>query len=113
MCRFWGGFGVYRLFLLPKQGGNCVNCVKKYPFESGEAEMSMELTSSDMVDEQEDIRYTTYGFRVLDHTGNVLYCAEDVDTKQTFVERFIEFCTESDIRLIHIPDLLEDYLDQR
>lgn len=90
-----------------------MNSLKKYPFVSNETELSMELTSSDMVDELEEISYTTYGLRILDREENILYSVEDIDTKQAFVERFIEFCAGSDIRLIHIPDLLEDYLDQR
>ena len=85
----------------------------KYTLMACETEMSMELTSMDVVDELEDIRYTTYGLRVLDDTGNVLYAAADIDTSKDFVKRFIEFCTASDIRLIHIPDLLEDYLSDR
>ena len=90
-----------------------MNCLEKYTLASGEAEMSMELTSMDVVDELEDIRYTTYGLRVLDSLGNILYTADDVDTSKNFVQRFAEFCANSDIRLIHIPDLLEDYLADR
>jgi hypothetical protein len=90
-----------------------MNCLEKYNLSSGEAEMSMELTSTNMVDESEDIRYTTYGLRVLDSAGGVLYSVADIDTCEGFVRRFVEFCADSDVALIHIPDLLEDYLAAR
>ncbi len=88
-------------------------CVKRYSLVSNSLELSMELTSSNLVDEQEKISYTTYGFRVLDGDNNILFSAGDVDTNQEFVERFIRLCAENDVRLVHIPDLLEDYLGQR
>jgi len=83
---------------------------QKYAMASDESEMTMELTSMDVVDEQEDIGYTTYGLRVLDVCGDVLYEVPDIDTSKDFVQRFVEFCSQSDVRLMHIPDLLEDYM---
>ena len=73
--------------------------------------MGMELTSMEVVDELENIRYTTYGVRVTDQEGKTLFAALDVDTKRESVERFIQICAGGDVRLIHIPDLLEDYLN--
>ena len=87
--------------------------LKKYPFISNQSEFSMELTCKEVVDSLENIRYTTYGLRVLDEEGGILFAAEDVDTNKAFVERFIEFCAGSDINLIHVPDLLEDYMAER
>jgi len=84
--------------------------LKKYPLTDGKDTLNMELTAKEIVDELENIRYTTYGVRVTDETGNILFAAPDVDTKKEYVERFIEICAGSDIRLVHIPDLLEDYL---
>ncbi len=88
-------------------------CVKKYSLVSNGLELSIELTSCNIVDEQEKISYTTYGFRILDEDDNILFSAKDIDTKQEFVEQFIRLCAENDVRLVHIPDLLEDYLSQR
>jgi len=70
----------------------------------------MELTSMEVVDEFEDIRYTTYGVRVTDGAGDIVFAALDVDTRVEFVRQFIELCTQNDARAIHLPDLLEDYL---
>ena len=84
--------------------------LKKYSFLSNESMLSIELISSEIVDSAEEVRYTTYGLRVLDQDGGILYAVTDIDTRQAFVERFIEFCTGSDVRLVHVPDLLEDYM---
>ena len=87
-----------------------MNCLKKYPLTTGEEKLSMELTSMEVVDEDRDIRYTTYGVRVTDEDGGVIFAALDVDTRMEYVQRFAELCAENDIRIIHLPDLLEDYL---
>jgi len=96
-----------------KRGVSHMMSLKKYPFISNQSEFSMELTCKEVVDSLENIRYTTYGLRVLDEEGGILFAAEDVDTNKAFVERFIEFCAGSDINLIHVPDLLEDYMAER
>lgn len=90
-----------------------MNGLKKYPLAAGEAELTMELTCSEMIDDLEKNRYTTYGLQVVDHEGNVLFAKADVDTQKEFVEQFVQLCAQHDIRLIHLPDLLEDYLDER
>jgi len=87
-----------------------MNNLKKYPLTKGEPELHMELTSMEAVDEMENIRYTTYGLRVTDKQGKILFAAPDVDTNEGYVRRFIERCADSDVSLIHIRDLLEDYL---
>jgi hypothetical protein len=92
---------------------NVLLCVKKYALVSNDRELSIELTSCNIVDEEEKISYTTYGFRILDEHNNILFSAKDVDTNQEFVEQFIRLCAENDVRLVHIPELLEDYLSQR
>lgn len=84
--------------------------MKTYPLASSEAELSLELIRVEKVDAEEKISYTTYGLRLLDHTGNTIYCAEDIDTQMEDVDRFIRLCSENDVRAIHLPDLLEDYL---
>jgi len=87
-----------------------MNSLKKYPLTEGKDTLNMKLTVKEVVDELENIRYTTYGVMVTDETGNILFTAPDVDTKKEYVERFIKLCAGGDVRLIHIPDLLEDYL---
>ncbi len=89
-----------------------MNSLKRYPLTSCERELSMELTCCEKVDADEDIRYTTYGLRVLDETGSVLLSCEDVDTRRGYVERFLAMCVGHDIHPLHIPDLLEDYMAQ-
>lgn len=87
-----------------------MNNLQKYSLTEGKLQLNMELTSMEAVDELENIRYTTYGLRVADARGETLFAAPDVDTNKQHVQRFIELCAGGDACLIHIPDLLEDYL---
>ncbi|MCL2857804.1 MAG: DUF6514 family protein [Oscillospiraceae bacterium] len=87
-----------------------MNCLKKYPMAAGEEKLSMELTSMEVVDEFDDIRYTTYGVRVTDEEGGVIFAALDVDTRREYVQQFVELCVRFEARVIHLPDILEDYL---
>ena len=87
-----------------------MNCLKTYPLAIGENKLNMELTSMEVIDALEDIRYTTYGVRVMDEDGVVVFAALDVDTRMEYVQRFVELCAANDVRIIHLPDLLEDYL---
>ncbi len=89
-----------------------MNSLKQYPLTSCERELNMELTCSEKVDVDEEIRYTTYGLRLLDETGRVLLSYEDVDSRREYVERFLSMCVGHDIHPLHIPDLLEDYMAQ-
>lgn len=84
--------------------------LQKYPLAEGTTEVNMELTSMEVVDELEDIRYTTYGVRVTDEKGKVLFAAPDVDTRKEHVRRFVELCVQGEASVIHLPDLLEDYM---
>ena len=72
---------------------------------------SIELTSMEVVDELENIRYTTYGVRACDEQGNVFFAAPDVNTDKDYVARFLTLCVENEAEPIHLLDLLEDYLD--
>ena len=87
-----------------------MNCLKKYPLTAGGEKLNIELTSMEVVDELNDIRYTTYGVRVTDQAENVIFAALDVATRMEYVQRFIELCAKNDASAIHLPDLLEDYL---
>ena len=87
-----------------------MNCLKKYSLTKDRPALIIELTDMEVVDEFENIRYTTYGVRVTDEGGNILYAAPDVDTNRGYVEAFIKLCADNDAHLVHIPDLLEDYL---
>ncbi len=89
-----------------------MNALKRYPLTSCDRELSMELTSCEKVDAEEEIRYTTYGLRVLDEAGLVLLSYEDLNTRRDYVERFLSMCAGHDIHPLHIPDLLEDYMAQ-
>ena len=88
-----------------------MNSLKTYQLTTGGDKLNMELTSMEVVDETENIRYTTYGVRVSDQAGNVVFAALDVDTRLEFVQRFIELCTQNDASVIHLHDLLEDYME--
>lgn len=87
-----------------------MNALKKYPLTEGEVRASLELTSMEVVDENENIRYTTYGVRVMDESGNVLFNALDIDTRMEYVEQFARLCVDNDVSILHLPDVLEDYM---
>ena len=87
-----------------------MNSLKTYQLTTGGDKLNMELTSMEVVDEIEDIRYTTYGVRVSDQAGNIVFAALDVDTCMEYVQRFIELCAQNDVSAIHLHDLLEDYM---
>lgn len=87
-----------------------MNNLQKYSLTESELGLNIELTSMQAVDEPENIRYTTYGLRVTNAQGETLFAAPDVDTNKQRLQSFIELCADSDVRIIHIPDLLEDYL---
>ena len=84
--------------------------LKKYPLTQGKLGLYMEFTSMEVVDELENIRYTTYGLCVTSAQEGVLFAAPDVNTDMQYVQSFIELCTRGDVHPVHIPDLLEDYL---
>jgi len=87
-----------------------MNSLKTYPLTTGNEKLNMELTSMEVIDEIEDTRYTTYGLRVTDQAGEIVFAALDVDTRMEYVQRFVELCSQNDASVIHLPDLLEDYL---
>ena len=87
-----------------------MNCLKTYQLTTGEGKQNMELTNMEIVDEYEGFRYTTYGIRVTDDNGCVIFAALDVDTRLERFQQFVELCAKNDARVIHLPDLLEDYL---
>ena len=87
-----------------------MNSLKTYPLTTGSDKLNIELTGMEVVDELEDIRYTTYGVRVTDEAGDVIFAAPDIDTRIERVKKFIECVAQNDVRPIHLPDLLEDYL---
>ena len=87
-----------------------MNSLKTYPLAEDTKGLNMELTRMEVVDESEDIRYTTYGVRVIDSADSILFSAPDISTQEKFVQRFVEICVQGQASVIHLPDLLEDYL---
>ena len=71
---------------------------------------SCQLTSM-MVDESDDMRYTTYGVAVYGDAGQTVLAFPDISTDRAFVEGFVRMVDSHDIALVHIHDLLEDYLE--
>ena len=65
-----------------------------------------------LIDDSEQISYTTYGVCIKDGSDNILITYSDISTNQNFVSDFIRLIMDNDVAAIHIPDLLEDYLDQ-
>jgi hypothetical protein len=77
---------------------------------SSKARLTYQLLATH-VDDFEQMSYTTYGIRVLDENGSKLFEYIDISTSREFVERFIGTVRDRDVAAIHIPDLLEDYLE--
>lgn len=69
-----------------------------------------ELTTS-RIDDSEQMSYTTYGIRVKDESENILLEYADISTSKELVREFLELVEDRDVSVIHIPDLLEDFLD--
>ncbi|MCL2578956.1 MAG: DUF6514 family protein [Oscillospiraceae bacterium] len=84
---------------------------KNYPLGKGELTAYLTLTSAEVVDEQENIRYTTYGVSATDETDRVFYAAPDVSTDKERLKCFLTLCAEHEAHPLHIPDLVEDFLD--
>ena len=87
-----------------------MNSLKTYLLTAGSSKLNIELTCMEVIDETEDTRYTTYGVRVTDQAGDVVFAAPDIDTRMEYVQQFVELCSRNDAAVIHLPDLLEDYL---
>lgn len=63
------------------------------------------------IDDWEQMSYTTYGIRVLDNAGAVVFECADISTSREYVQGFLDVIKGHDISPVHIKDLLEDYLD--
>ncbi|GHU81163.1 hypothetical protein FACS1894191_7800 [Clostridia bacterium] len=74
------------------------------------SDLKYDLTSSDCIDEQEYMSYTTYGIRVTDFGNEAVLEFPDISTDKYFVEDFIALCETHLVALVHIEDVLEDYL---
>ncbi len=75
--------------------------------------VNLHLTQTDCtLDDDEQIRYTTYGIRLTDQMGNELAVKKDISTNRVFVEQFINKCVEYELRTENFEDCLEDYLTE-
>ena len=62
------------------------------------------------LDAGEQISYTTYGVRLTDEDGNVVFVQEDISTRMEFVEEFIAWCQKGEASALSFADHIEDYL---
>lgn len=69
-----------------------------------------ELTTM-VVDGEEGIRYTTYGMELLQLDDQKIASVDDISTSRNLVEDFICLLINHNVALIHVMDVLEDYLD--
>ncbi len=77
---------------------------------STNTEIRYELLTSH-IDDCEQMSYTTYGICVRDEHDNVLLKHVDISTSREQVERFIEMVKEGDVAVVHINDVLEDFME--
>lgn len=68
-----------------------------------------ELTTAH-IDDWGDISYTTYGIRAVDGQGKTAMIFPDIDVDKASVQRLVDKCNEGELRLIHLRDVLEDYI---
>ena len=69
-----------------------------------------ELTQG-FVDVEGSIRYTaTYGIAVKDKDGHVYLSVDDVSNDRQMVLDFAKMCECGRVSLVHVMDVLEDYL---
>lgn len=60
---------------------------------------------------EEDNTYIAYGIDIWEERENTRYCVKtisDVFLCREKAEKFVKFCNENDISLIHIDDIIED-----
>lgn len=76
---------------------------------TGRYDYSVEQTKSMFLDGREKVGYT-YGVRVLDISGMVIWQHHDISPDKRIVEGFVQLLVERDVAPIHIHDVLEDYL---
>lgn len=73
-------------------------------------DLKCELTSSERIDELEEIRYTTYGISIINSNGETVFERGDISSDRSFVKEFIALCQIHHVSGFHIEDVLEDYL---
>jgi len=73
-------------------------------------DLEYEMTSSELIDEYEYISYTTYGIRLLSPDNEILLEIIDISTDKSFVENFLYLCEIRLVSLIHVMEILEDYI---
>lgn len=62
------------------------------------------------IDDSQQMRYTTYGIRVMDRQGNTLVYYADVSTDRDRMDDIVALCNSCGASAIHIQDILEDCL---
>jgi len=87
-----------------------MQAIQKEPLVFRGKDYTLELTTCN-IDDNEQMSYTTYGIRVTDQDDFVRLQYQDVSTQRTFVEEFIRLCADNDVELVHVADILEDYLE--
>lgn len=63
------------------------------------------------IDDLQQIGYTTYGICITEKDSRVLYHYPDISTDPEYVRNFLKLLTSRDVAMIHVPDLLDDYLE--
>ena len=73
-------------------------------------DFTCELLTS-IIDDEEQMRYTTYGMRVTDRQGDVFMELTDISLDKKRVEEFVATCN-CGVSTIHIGDLLDDLMSE-
>ena len=64
----------------------------------------------DSVCDVEGNQYFVYGIDVSNHTGEIILSFPDIFFDIQKAEDFVHLCNESDLELIHLPEIIENIL---
>lgn len=64
--------------------------------------------TSVVIDDEENLRYTTYGICVLNPYGDVIKQFADVSTDKKLIQQIVDDCNNHQASAIHLKDIILD-----
>lgn len=80
---------------------------KEEQLEYTQLNVHYELTT-DVIDGEGDMKYTTYGIMALDQNTRQLAQYRDVSTNQSFVRQIVDKCNKNQVDVLHLKDIILD-----
>jgi len=82
-----------------------------FPLTSCDATAHL-IQTTGVLDDHETMHYTTYGVKLTNKDGQIIFVQEDISTSREFVEGFIKWCVDGLARPESFTYHVEDYLAQ-